>query len=108
MNYRLLKGCLCWFWNNESSKKIGIFVDYFQDEDCPEMTTFYELNGGCYKYCEPAKYKDIMFYEDNPMKQVYLSAKEKAEQGILDAVEEYFKEALDYYKDEFLFLFHIL
>ena len=96
--YSTLKGCLCWFWNtNEAEKKIGILADIYQDEETP--VTFYELNGGVFKNCEPAKYKDVMFANENPMKSVYLSAKEQAEQGIIDAVESYLEDAKQQYED---------
>ena len=99
MNYRLLKGCLCWFWNrDEKNKTVGIFVDSYICQD--STTFFYELGGGVYLNCEPAEYKDIMFYNENPMKQGYLTAKEKAERGILEAVDMFLQEEKQQYIDE--------
>lgn len=95
MNYDLLKGKLCWFWNKENDLHIDIFCDYYQDKEFPEQNTFYSLNGS-YKYCKPAKVQDVMFYQAD----TYLSAKEKAEQGIIDAIDEYFKDVLPDYKDD--------
>ena len=44
MNYDLLKGKLCWFWNKENDLHIDIFCDYYQDKEFPEQNTFYSLN----------------------------------------------------------------
>lgn len=99
MNYNLLKGCLCWFWNtNEAEKKIGILADIYEDEETP--ITFYELNGGLFKYCEPAKYEDVVFYNENPMKSVYKKAKEKAARDIICAIDGYLNEVMDDYIGE--------
>lgn len=99
MNYNLLKGCLCWFWNtNGNEKKIGILADYYEDGESP--FSFYELNGGIFRYCEPAEYKDVMFYNENPMKSVYLGAKKKAEENIICAIDGYLNEVMDDYIDE--------
>lgn len=98
MDYNLLKGCLCWFWNtNGNEKKIGILADYYEDGEVPY--SFYELNGGLFRYCEPAEYKDVKFFNENPMKSVYLSTKQKAEQGIIDAVDSYLQDAKQQYED---------
>ena len=101
MDKNLLKGCLVWLWNNnETDKQIGILADVYEDKEYPEQNTYYALNGFGYKNCEPVEYKDVMFYNENPMKQVYLTAKEKAAQGIVDAVDEYFKDVKGDYEDE--------
>jgi hypothetical protein len=98
MNYDLLKGCLCWFWDrNEAKPRIGILVDYFGPEN---PYPFYEMDGGVYAHCKPASYKDITFYNENPMKQTYLSAKEKAKEGILGAIDTFLAEEKESYKNE--------
>ena len=97
LNYDLIKGCLCWFWDkNEAKKRIGILVDYFGPES---PYPFYEMDGGVYSHCEPVKYKDVLFYNENPMKEVYLTAKEKAEKGIIEAIDNFLDEEKKIYKD---------
>lgn len=59
-----LIGCLCWFWNKGWKKKIGILADIIEDEDYPEYTRYYELEGFTYEHCEPARKEDILFLED--------------------------------------------
>ena len=95
MNYDLLKGCLVWFWNKETDRKLGVLAEYDPESPYP----YYEMNGGCYRNCEPAEYKEVKFYNENPMKSVYLSAKEKAEQGIINAVDSYLQDAKQQYED---------
>lgn len=97
INYDLLKGCLCWFWDrNEAKPRIGILVDYFGPES---PYPFYEMDGGLYAHCKPAEYKEIKFYHENPMKSVYLGAKEKAQKKIIDTIDGYLTEESQNYID---------
>lgn len=98
MNYDLLKGCLCWFWDrDEAKKKVGILVEYFGPEN---PYPFYEMEGGVFKNCEPVDTKDVVFYRESPMKKVYLTAKEKAQKEILEKIDEFLNEELKQYKNE--------
>lgn len=97
MNYDLLKGHLCWFWDkSEARKRIGILVEYFGEGN---PYPFYEMDGGVFAHCEPVKYKDVLFYEENPMKETYLTAKEKAEKGIINAIDNFLEEEKKAYKE---------
>ena len=92
-----IKGTLCWFWNNnEVNKKIGILADIYVDEECPEQTTFYELNGGLFKHCEPADEKDITFYAD---KDCSTRGLRKAKKALIEAIEENLQEQMNYYEE---------
>ena len=58
-------GCLCWFWHDiEVNKEIGILADIYNDDEYPEMKTYYALNGFSYKHCEPVKKEHVKFYGD--------------------------------------------
>lgn len=94
-----LVGCLCWFWNNkEEQAKIGILADVYEDEEYPEQNTFYELNGGSYKFCCPAEDYEVKFYAD---KDCTTASKRRCRNAVADAIEEELEEQLDYYADEY-------
>jgi hypothetical protein len=93
-----LIGTLCWFWhNNEVNKKIGILADIYVDEEFPEQTTFYELNGGSYTHCEPVKEEHITFYAD---RDCTTKGYRKAQRELVETVEEYLNDAKEQYIDE--------
>lgn len=96
---RQLVGCICWFWNSKEEKaKIGILADYYEDEEYPEQNTFYELNGGSYKYCVPVEDYEVTFYAD---KDCSTAGKRKCRNAVADAIEEELEEQLAYYADEY-------
>ena len=93
-----LIGTICWFWyDNEVNKKIGILADIYIDEEYPEQTTFYELNGGGYPRCEPVKDYEVAFYADRDCSTAGLR---RAEKNVIETIEQYINEAKEQYIDE--------
>lgn len=94
-----LVGCLCWFWNSREEKaKIGILADYYEDEEYPEQNTFYELNGGSYKFCCPVEDYEVKLYADKDCKT---ASKRKAVREFAEAVEANMEEQISYYEDKY-------
>lgn len=96
MDEQVYIGCLGWFWNrNESRKTIGILANYFKDEEYPEQNSYYSLDGFSYDNFEPAKEKDVVFYEDKALES---SARRKAKRELANAIEYFLMKNIEYYE----------
>ena len=92
-------GCLVWLRNTQNEiPQIGILADVYDDPEYPEQKTYYALNGGCYKYCEPAKDTDIVFYAD---KDCTTAPVRRAKKELIDAIEEILESDMKFYREEY-------
>ena len=96
INEKNLIGCLCWFWHDKEDKKqIGILADIYNDDEYPEMKTYYALDGFSYKHCEPAKDKDVVFYSD---KAIETASQRKAKRELANTIEYFLMKNIKYYE----------
>lgn len=52
--------CLCWFWDNDESKKSAGFLAVIEEN---EYLPFLSYGGEYFKHCRPVRRDEVTFYE---------------------------------------------
>ena len=63
-DYIIKNKCLCWFWDESTSKCIGLLKQYGRGKEEFFVWQDEDENTACFDNCRPVRRDEVTFYED--------------------------------------------
>ena len=63
-DYIIKNKCLCWFWDESTSKCIGLLKQYGRGKEEFFVWQDEDENTACFNNCRPVRRDEVSFYED--------------------------------------------